>query len=761
MRIRNLLFFVIFVAGRLLAAEAAADQFGRVTGHVYDAATREVLIGANIQVLNTQIGTVSDVEGTFRLERVPAGNLTLQVTMIGYKPVIATDLEVNPVRPLDVKFALQQTVLQGADVTVKPNYFEAVSDKPLSVQTQTAAEIRRLPGGLEDVVRAISILPGVAQVQNGRNDLIVRGGAPSENLYSVDGIEVPNINHFGTQGATGGPLSFINIDYIASTTFSSGGFGVRYGDRLSSVTSIEMREGRDDRWGGKGTISASQFGLNLEGPLSSRGTLALSARRSYLDFIFKAAGFAFVPEYWDFFIKGEYKLGPNDQLSLLGFSAIDDVKQFNDTAEKRYNNSRVINSDQYNAVTGLTWRHLFNSGYSTLSLSNNRFRYDLIQYDTTRTPIFQNNSLERETLVTANLVWKPWKRSELTLGGQARAVLFDSDILLPDFTGPFGQQLSVDARLDTTAVKTAAWLQWVQKAGDFTLTAGGRYDYFNLIEKGSAFSPRLSLEYAWGPLTRLSGSVGRYHQAPAYVWLVANPENRKLRQIQVDQYILGVQQLLKDDVKLSLEGYYKQYSRYPASRLQPWLVMANTGAGFGGAEEGFSSFGLEPLVSEGDGWARGVELFLQKRMARVPHYALLSISYNESRFSGLDGIERPSSFDQRWIVNFGGGYIPNNRWEFSAKFRLATGRPYTPVDRDNNRSGALYNTERIAVNHSLDLRVDRRWDAGNIFLITYIDIQNIYNRPYQDVPRWNTFKGELDETASIGLLPSIGISAEF
>jgi len=737
------------------------EGFGQITGHIHDAATREALIGANIQVVGTTLGAVSAADGTFTILRVPEGTIALQVSMIGYKAVIQPDLIVTPVKPLEVNIGLQQILLEGASITIKPSYFESVSDKPLSVQSQSYAEIRRLPGGYEDVIRAVSILPGVAQAQNGRNDLIVRGGAPSENLYVIDGIEVPNINHFGTQGATGGPLSFVNLDFVANTTFATGGFGVRYGDRLSSVTNIELRQGREDRWGGKGTISASQFGLNLEGPVARKGSLALSARRSYLDFVFKAAGFAFVPEYWDFLVKGDYQLGPHDQLALTAISAIDNVKLFNDTAEKRYDNSRVVKSDQYEAVAGLTWRHLFGIGYSTVSLSNNRFRYDMLQADTTQQAIFTNNSLERETLLTANLVVKPARRTEVTLGAQARAVLFNSTILVPPFTNPFGEEFSVDALLDTTALKGSAWLQLLQKSGAFTLTLGGRYDYFNLIEHGSAVSPRVALEYDWGALTKLSISAGRYHQAPAYVWLVANPVNRRLKQIQVDQYILGLQHLLRDDLKLSLEGYYKRYGRYAASTLQPWLVMANTGAGYGGAEEGFASYGLDPLISGGTGWARGLELFAQKRLSQVPWYGLLSVSYGEAKFKGLDGILRPGSFDQRWIVNLGGGWIPNSRWEFSARFRLASGRPYTPFNADYSRSGSRYNSARIAVNHSLDLRADRHWQTGGMVLITFVDIQNIYNRKFRDVPRWNAFKQEVDATSSIGLLPTIGISAEF
>jgi len=753
--------FLLFLLSTQSYPETASDKMGMITGHVVDVATQEPLIGANIQVVGTSLGAISRIDGTFTIELVPVGTYALQATILGYKPVIESDLVVNAVKPLEVKFALHQTVLEGGSVTVRPNYFEAISDKLLSVNTQSYAEIRRLPGGLEDVVRAISILPGVAQVQNGRNDLIVRGGAPSENLYVVDGIEVPNINHFGTQGATGGPLSFINLDYVASATFASGGFGVRYGDRLSSVTNLELREGREDHWGGKATISASQFGLNLEGPLNTRGTLALSARRSYLDFLFKAAGFAFVPEYWDFLIKSEYHLGGNDHLNLVGLSAIDDVKLFNDTPEKRYDNSRVLTSDQYQAVTGITWKHLFYNGFSTLTLSNNRYRYSTAQSDTSLKAVFANESLERETLLTANVIYRPRRFTELTLGLQGRMVLFNSEILLPQYRTSFGETIDITSALDTTAYKAAGWLQASQDLGSFNFTLGGRFDYFNLIAKGFSASPRLTLQYKLNNLTQISASAGRYHQSPAYIWIAANPFNRNLKPIRADQYILGLQHLLRDDIKLSVEGYYKQYGDYPASTLRPYLVMANTGAGFGGADEDYSSFGLDPLISRGSGYARGIELFLQKRLSQAPYYGLISITYNESRFKGLDGVLRPSSFDQRWIVNFGGGYIIDSKWEVSGKFRLATGRPYTPFNAAQTRSADLYNSARIDINHSLDLRVDRRWSLGGAELITYVDVQNIYNRPYRDVPRWNAFKQEYDDRASIGILPSIGISLEY
>jgi hypothetical protein len=758
MKRHSLFLIVLFIVS---LAIAQPPQTGKITGSIMDASTNEPLIRATVLVLGTNLGAASDLDGNYMIDKVPVGTHSLQVNLLGYKSVIIPDVTVTAVKPTDVDIALRQNPLELQGVTVKPNFFEQVPDKLLSTQSQSNAEIRRLPGGLEDVVRAISILPGVAQVQNGRNDLIVRGGAPSENLYVVDGIEVPNINHFGTQGATGGPLSFINLDFVENTTFSSGGFGVRYGDKLSSVTRIDLRHGRQDRWGGKATISATQFGLNVEGPLSDRGGVIFSARRSYLDFIFKAAGFAFVPEYWDFMIKANYDLNERNRLTVLGLSAINNVKQFNDTAEKRYNNSRILSSDQYQAVSGLTWRRLLHKGFSTVTLSQIFFRFDQMQSDTLRHPLFSNASKEIETALTANLLWRLSAGTEATIGLQAKQIRFNSDLYLPPLQTDFGSLVSSQSAADTVAYKAAGWLQLEQRIKRVSITLGGRWNYFGWLQDKSFFEPRLGLRYELSNLTRLNASVGRYSQSPSYIWLTANAANQNLKFMAVNQYILGMEQLLRDDVKLSLEGYYKDYSDYPTSTARPYLIMANTGAGFGGAEEGFASFGVDPLISGGSGYARGVELFIQKKTSAIPHYGLLSISYNQSAFKALDGKSRPSSFDQRWIVNFGGGYIFNSKWEVSGKFRLATGRPYTPYGVDLTKFSAEYNSMRLRVNHALDLRVDRRWALSGWSIITYLDIQNIYNRPYYDVPRYNSYKGKFEETSSIGILPSIGISAEF
>jgi TonB-dependent Receptor Plug Domain. len=273
---------------------------GTISGQVRETNTRLPLVAANIILLGTDLGAATDDGGNFIIKNVPSNTYQIRASIIGYRSQIKTDIVVQPGKLTQVNFDLSPETIEIENVVIRADYFNKDILQPSSIKTFSYEEIRRSPGGFEDVVRALSILPGVAQADAGRNDLIVRGGAPSENLYIVDGLEIPNINHFGTQGATGGPLSYINLDFVRETSFSTGGFSAMYGDKLSSVLKIDLRQGRNDRVGGKATISATQFGLNLEGPaFIQNSNFIFSARRSYLDFIFKAAGFAFVPEYYD------------------------------------------------------------------------------------------------------------------------------------------------------------------------------------------------------------------------------------------------------------------------------------------------------------------------------------------------------------------------------------------------------------------------------------------------------------------------------
>jgi hypothetical protein len=291
---------------------------------------------------------------------------------------------------------------------------------------------------------------------------------------------------------------------------------------------------------------------------------------------------------------------------------------------------------------------------------------------------------------------------------------------------------------------------------------GGRVDYTDLLADKLTFSPRATLTIEASPVTNFSVAGGVYRQLPGLLWLEADPRNHDLQPARVDQFVLGVEHLPRADLRLRLEGFLKRYADYPASVDRPYLVLANVGGGYGGSEDNFASFGLDHLVSAGKGRARGIEFLLQKKLSEIPLYGIMSLTWAQTLFAPIDGVERPGAYDQEVIGSLSGGYRFNERWEVSARFRVATGRPYTPFNDDGTQDVAQLYGERLDPFHSLDLRVDRRWSFERWNLIVYLDVQNVYNNKYVSGYRWNARERKAEPIqSSIGVIPTLGVSAEF
>jgi hypothetical protein len=741
---------------------AGEIPIGIIEGEIIDAYTGKALPAATISIVGTARGSIADIEGRFTINDIPAGTYSIRVTLIGYNEKVLSDIVIGPARPAMLIIELNQTTINlNKSTFVTSAFFNKTNESYTSSQSLSNEEIRRLPGSFEDVIRTTASLPGVAQVQAGRNDLIVRGGAPTENLYVIDDIEVNNINHFGTQGSSGGPLSYVNLDFVDNIKFYTGGFGVKYGNRLSSALNIQLRDGRSDRLGGKATISGSLFGLDLEGPMGEQGNIIFSARRSYLDLIFRAAGFEFVPEYWDFLLKTNYRLDSKNQISLFGITALDDVKFFNADTEDIYENSRRLKSKLQQAVSGFKWRHLVPNGKIILSVGQTYVNFDYSQNDTLMNPYFISDSYEYESFLRLESQYLISQKTNLAIGIVSKYLKSSGEIFLDSFDNTFGENFTIENKYKMQANNSAGYLQFSQELWAASVIAGMRFDYFDVIKNKWAVSSRIATSIRLTPRLSLNSSIGIYKQSPSLVWLSSNSYNRNLKFANADQYIFGVEFLAREDTRIGLETYYKKYSDLPASLQQDFLVMSNIGAGFGGAEENFSSFGIDSLISEGKGRSYGIELSVQKKLSEIPCYGIISLSLNKSEYAGLDGIYRPGSYHQSFIGVFSGGYIFNRFWEFSARFRFETGRPYTPFNADGYQDPTLYNSLRISTNHSLDVRVDKRWFLSGWTLIAYLDVQNVYSRESDGVPRYNARKGEIESVNSLGIFPILGVSAEF
>jgi len=762
-------FLVIGLAAASPVRAQDAPQ-GTILGRVVSA-TGEPVVSAQVELRDTEYLAVSDGQGQFAIRGIVPGVYAVRAGALGYRPVLLSNVIVGSGKPLTLRIELPAQPIELEAIEVAPSFFnEPAQEAPANTRTLDAVDTRRTPGVIEDVVRSVSLLPGVAIPSPGRNDLAVRGGAPYESLFIVDGVEVPNINHFGSQGSTGGPLSLINIEFVRETEFSSGGMGVRFGDRTASVTDIRLREGSRDGLSGTLNLSATGAGAILEGPIGSGGSFLFSARRSYLDLLFNAAGFSFVPSYWDFQLKTSHRLSDRDGLSFLFVGALDDISFNNEDEDDIYDNSRTVAPKVRQYFAGLTWDRLFSDSRLTVQLGRTFTHFETTQTLFTEPPvtIFRNLSDEGENGLRVEWASDPSRRLAWTVGNNlkfASDLTYDTELAGQVRTDASGTPRPLTVDTSFTAFRNATYVEAaVRPTERIRITGGVRADYYDFVEDGFRLSPRLGATWQVATNTSLRGSVGRYVQPPSYIWLIGDPTNPEtLSPIVSDQVTLGVEQLLRPDLRLQLEGYYKSYEDYPARVFRPQAVLSPSG--FDDATNDIP-LGLEPLVSVGTGSSYGAELFLQKKLSEIPLYGLLSLSLSRSEYASIEGVDRPGTYDTRFIGSLSTGWRINPKWEVSGKFRIATGLPTTPFITSGPDTGqrdwALYNQgERFPTFNALDLRVDRRFSFRSWQLELYLDVQNVYGRNNINAVRWDPRVNEPEFNESLGVLPTIGVNVEF
>lgn len=753
-----LLFFSIFTS--------FSQQIGILNGIVLDKATQTFLKDINVKILGTNLTVKTKEDGSFRIAGIPLGTYSVEFTSALYQKFIQSDVVIST--GIEREMIIELQGVQTEEVVIEDSRFQKPSDVTTSFKSLTFEEIRRFPGGLEDIGRVIQSLPGISLTSDGRNDLLVRGGSPAENLFVVDGFEVNNINHFGSQGATGGPVSILNLDFVRNVNFLTGGFSAKYGDKLSSVVEIQQRAGNSEKFFGKINLSGTGFGANFEGPITkkNKSSWLVSARRSYLDLIFNAAGFSFVPEYTDFQLKADYRINNSNFIEFNSFGALDKVRFNNDTEENKQNNLDILTNNQNSYSAGILWKTLLNkNSFLVSSVARNYTNFFFSQRDSNFTEVFRNDSKESDIQLKLDYSSRISPSTLISLGGAGKRIKLDYDIdkkadtlsYLDPNTGNYITLPAVTILKNLYTYKGFAYAEITQNfLKRFKLTAGVRYDYIDIINKKNYVSPRTSLAVTITPKLSLNFAYGIFYQSPSYIWIIGSENNKELENIRADHYIAGIEYLFDESTRLTVEGYLKDYRNYPVSVNRPYLILANN-SGF----ETQNSFGLEQLVSAGTGKAMGFEIFLQKALTKSI-YGQVSFSYSDVKYKAYDGVERRSDWDNRYVLNVSGGYKLGKSWEFSAKFRLAGGRPYTPIDPDNGSIDYnYYNTEVLPVYQRLDIRAEKRFMFKAWTLTTYIDIQNIYNRQNIYQYEWNPFKREIEANKNLGILPTIGISAEF
>ncbi len=743
----KLVFNVCFLL--FFATQGFSQSLGTITGAVKDKNTQELLVGATVMLEGTGLGAQTDVNGKFKIVAIPPKSYNLIVQYLGYqnKTVFNVVVTSGNIQTFNIELeqentSLNEVVIQSARTFGKQN------ETPLSVQSLTAEEIKSNPGGNFDISRVIQALPGVGGNTGGggfRNDIVIRGGGPSENVFYIDGIEIPVINHFSTQGSSGGPQGILNVSFIEDVTLSTSSFNAKVVNTLSSVLSFKQRDGNSERLQGNVRLSASEFGLTLDGPLTKNTTFLASARRSYLEFLFMALDLPIRPNYWDFQYKTTTKINNKTVLTTLGVGAID-VFSFavpkNVTPENEYvlRSNPFIN--QWNYTIGGVIKRRINNGFVNVSLSRNMFENRLDRFEdakvkdeSTRTLKLKSQEIENKFRFDVNKFVGKWKYS---YGGMLQYVKFSNAGFAVAKNLSTGNNFTIPLNTNIDFFKYGFFGDVNRKfmASRLTVNFGIRADGNTFLNTGNelwrTLSPRLSSSYALTSNFNINASIGRYYRMPIYTVLgfkdaAGNFQNKTNSYIGVDHYVAGVEYLPTKTTRITFEGFYKQYFDYPVS-VNDGISLANQGTEFG-------AIGNEKITSIGKGRAYGVELFIQQKLTKR-FYTTFSYTFFYSQFSGLDKKYVASAWDTRHLISAIAGYKFKKGWEVGVKHRFAGGNPYTPFDLAKSQqnylltgSGTLnynqLNSIRLGVFNQTDIRVDKKWNFKRITLDVFIDIQNI------------------------------------
>ncbi len=754
------LFFICCLLGSVFTLQA--QQNGRISGKIIDQSTQKAISGANISLDGSGKGAQSDSLGFFKINQVPLKSYNLSISSVGYKKTKLFNLVLNAGNELFVTVELSPENQELNEVIVtqsRKTARVATLESPLSVQRLTTEEIKSNPGGNFDISKVIQALPGVgggAQGGGFRNDIIIRGGGPNENVYYLDGIEIPVLNHFQTQGSSGGPQGMLNVSFIEDVKLSSSAFDAKYDNALSSVFQFRQRSGNPNKFQGNVRLSATEFALTTEGPLAKSGktTFLASARRSYLQFLFQALDIPIRPNFWDFQTKITHQINAKTSISFMALGAIDDfsfstIKK--ETPEKLYiyNSNPIIS--QWNYTTGITLKHLTENGYYNLAISRNAFDNDIRKYEDNQLKdpnqinlSLQSRETENKIRFDANQNINGWKLSyglslqSVDYANQTTAVFRKAvygapgQLIQPEIKYQFNSPLGTFAKYGAFGQASKAFFD--TRLG---VSVGVRTDMNSFTDSGSdplkTLSPRLSLSYVMNDQWTLNGSVGRYFKLAPYTILgfadnAGKLVNKNADYQSSDHYVLGLEYLVNDALRFTVEGFVKNYGNVPIS-VNKGISLANLGGDF-------NVLGNEAVRTTGKGEAFGFEFFAQKKLTDK-FFGILSYTYYNSSYSGLNGVMTPSSWDNRHLLSLTWGYKFPRNWELGLKFRYQGGAPYTPFDETASRTNFLsqglgildygqLNTKRLRSFHSSDVRIDKKYNLKNTTIDLFLDVTNWY-----------------------------------
>jgi hypothetical protein len=750
---------------------------GKLSGTIFNKKTQQFMVGLTVQVLPGNTKTVSDSLGNFRFAQLKPGTYTIEVSGLGFKTKQLNNIPVTSGNENNVQIEMEELVnlLSSVMVTSRKSSAKAATlESPLSIQRLTTEDIKSNPGGFFDISKVIQSLPGVGGGAAGgtfRNDIIIRGGAPSENVFYLDGIEVPIINHFGTQGSGGGPKGILNVLLIEDVKLSSSAFDAKYDNALSSVFQFKQKNGNPNKFQGNVRLSLTESALTFDGPLSKKTTFIASARKSTLGLLFKLLNFSFLPDYTDFQFKTTTRINDKTTLTFLGVAAIDKFKFITPdslTAENQYllNSNPSINQNSY--TIGATLKKIISNGFWNLSISRNLLDNQVNKFEDNKNPIESQRTLKINSIEAENKIrWdvtKNYDNITLSYGITGQLVKFNNNfyqVLNKSYNPLIYPSLIIQSNTKTNFLRYGGFAQIGTKIfkDKLSLSGGVRADANNLSNSESnpfkQLSPRLSASLAITDALRFNASYGIYYRLPTYTQLnftnnVTGLKTNPGNYIKGTHYVAGFEYLPKNTTRFTIEGFYKSYSNYPIS-VTDGISIANKGTEFG-------AIGNEPITQTGEGRAFGLELFAQQKLTDKL-FGVFSYTVYKSEFTGLNNKYVAASWDNGQLISLTLGYKLPKNWEVGLKYRYQGAAPYTPYNEPASRANYLtigtgifdyskINTMRLSAFNSADIRVDKKWNFKKTTLDFYIDITNFYGSEAKEADLY-TFKRNQANTAFV------------
>ena len=778
----------IALAGVLAGTPAALAQDTTGVGAIAGTVTSQDQPASfvTVCVVGTTRCTLTAEDGTFRLADVRAGDYRLEVTPPGLTAIVTEPVDVHAGLTRQVDITLPRLDAVQETVTVTAAALETPAEVKTSSYLVDAGTVFRSAGALQDVTRYVQTLPGVAFGSDDfRNDIIVRGGSPLENLFVVDNIEVPNVNSFANFASAGGTVSMLDAGVLRDVTFLTGGYPASYTNRASSVMQIAQREGDRERLRGRATVGFAGAGAILEGPLGSarKGSWIVSARRSFLDFFTDDVGFGGVPVLYSLNAKAVYDLNARDRVWVVGIGGIDRIRL--GRTDDSDIDEQIANLDiRYRgrrSATGFNWQRLYANGVGLLGVTHSYAFVgtavkDLVrnglqagaavdQVIATSPEVYTEDSSEHETTVKYDLTHRYARLGTIQTGGTLKMFRVQYDVNQPfGSDSPYAQEPGLNPialRLTERAPQLGAYAQLTSTpARRLSTTIGARVDRYGYLEE-TRVSPRLSGRYSLTGRLSATAAFGQYYQQPPFLFLAAFPDNKALDPFGARHYVAGLNYQLAARTRVGMEVYRKDYDDYPVARDFPSLSLANIGDTFNMSEV------LFPLVSEGRGRAHGVE-FSAEKADNGTWWGQGNLSISRARHAGRDGVLRSGSFDYRLVLNATGGVRLTPKWELGARLVVLGGRPFTPFDpvvSTDQRRGVFdlsrVNAERAPAYARLDIRADRRFRVNGSDLLVFLGVQNVLNRENFASSNWNTYLNAATTNTQLGFFPLFGLEWRF